>query len=92
MRILTDDTLVTYTLEDNTNYRIDILTRNENTHFYFEAWLYHKDYGIKMMMWGEEGISRQDREDFIKCVAENAYAYIEDYRLDFEDRPLFEKG
>lgn len=37
----------------------------------YEAWLYHKDYGIKELMFGTNKTQHKDRADFCEMVENN---------------------
>ena len=47
------------------------------------AWLYNSDYGIKMLMFGEE--VGNDRDEFLDSVFSSLPNYIEIYQEEFED-------
>lgn len=68
----TDIKTVTYDYDDD--YRIDIVSLPEEGR---EAWLYHKAYGVKQLMFG--ALSETTDEEFLKMVEDNAEYYLADY-------------
>lgn len=48
-----------------------------------EAWLYHENYGIKELMFGEDGTSILDFKDLVEI---NLPSYIESYKDKYFDR------
>ena len=44
-------------------FLVDIVQNEEGT----AAWLYHEDYGIKMLMFGEDGTSWQDFTEIVEA-------------------------
>ena len=58
----------------------------------FEAWVYHKDYGVKELMWGCPKVQPNghdvDREGFLEMVeynrAEYEEGFLEEYAEDDE--------
>lgn len=67
----------TYAVDDT--YCIDIV----NTGTEYEAWVYRKDYGVKVLMYGisVDGITY---ERFVKISGINAKSYIEVYQREEE--------
>jgi hypothetical protein len=78
MRELKNIITITYEYERDTDFRIDIVIDGTST----EAYLYHKDCGIKSLMFGIDDISK---DDFIDLVELNlcTETYIEDYIADY---------
>jgi len=62
-------------------WRIDIVN-NKST---YEAWLYHKDYGIKTLMFGAEASYHDSLAEFIEVVEVNADDYIKIYKEEYVD-------
>lgn len=70
----------TSTYEVGNGFLVDIVV-TESEH---EAWIYHKDYGIKSMMWG--GLNSSETiEDFKALVEANVPEYAEDYMSEYMD-------
>ena len=67
----------TYTIGDS--YMVDIVN-NEET---YEAWFYHKSYGIKSLMFGLS-IDDITHEMFVKVVTANIRSYIKLYKEEVE--------
>ena len=69
--------------EYDDGFRVEIVIGDEN----YEAWLWHKNYGIKASMFGMPK-SQQSYEDFLETVEatiiEDIIAYAQDY-MDGED-------
>lgn len=47
------------------------------------AWLYNANYGVKMLMWGEE-VEQSNRDEYLDLVFSNLPDYIEDYEEEYE--------
>lgn len=62
------------------DYYIDIIETSE----YLEAWIYNKNYGIKMLMFGTP-ILEQSYSEFIELAETGAPAFIKYYKEDYED-------
>lgn len=67
-------------------FMFDLVTRSGDTmkDDTYEAWVYHKDYGVKMLMWGVP----QDSTDywgFKDMVASTLEENIEGYREEYMD-------
>lgn len=60
-------------------YCIDVCEDSEER----TAWLYNSNYGIKMLMFGED--VKNDRDQFLDAVFSNLPEYIESYHEDHED-------
>ena len=74
MKKITD--VVTTTYQYNDNYYIDIVKNGkEDT---YEAWIYHRAYGIKSLMFGVPS-ETNTIEMFLVLVEGNAEDYIEIY-------------
>ena len=69
------------TYEYRDGFRVDIY-KNTDEYEEWEAYLYHKDYSIKMGMFG---VSTEDfpKEEFIDMVAEQMEEYILYYERDY---------
>lgn len=70
------------------NYRVQVIDKDDQ----YEAWLYHKDYGVMDMMFGwpkVQHINGSDEpwslKDFLGLVEGNIDSYIELYREEYED-------
>lgn len=69
----------TLTFDVGDGFFVDIVT--DNPHKEYDAWLYHKDYGVKQLMFG--GTFEQNRyKDFLNLVEVNLDGYEHDYWLD----------
>ena len=68
-------------------WRIDIVN-NKST---YEAWLYHKDYGIKTLMFGVEAAYHDSLADFIQTVEASADDYTAIYKEEYVDEFRFDK-
>lgn len=71
-----------YKVSDFSDYIVDIIELPEE----WEAWLYHKDYTVKMLMFGSlkkqeliDGPKECDLKAFIELVDRNVNDYIDDY-------------
>lgn len=74
----------TRTFQHDGNYYIDIVEGPEM----YEAWLYHKDYGVKMLMFGQTKAGRRSfdpLQDFIDMTLAYPQEYIETYIDRYED-------
>ena len=71
----------TTTYKYNDAYLVDITFDGET----YGAWIYHKDYGIKDLMFGMPA-KQQSFTAFISIVEANVADYIEDYAEHFEDK------
>ena len=80
-----DHKTTTYTYEELWN--IDIVETTDSYAPLFEAWLYHRDYGIKAFMFGEPKTEVRTIEEFLEIVESNLMTgdYIDDYREDYID-------
>ena len=72
---MTKNNIKTVTYDYDDDYRIDIVSLPEEGR---EAWLYHKGYGIKQLMFGDDFSVRND-DDFLLMVQINAKHCIADY-------------
>lgn len=77
-----------HTYEADDGFMVDIVDKDDA----FEAWIYHKDYGIKDLMWGEPKKNTifgepftQTLQGFKSLVEANLEAYAGDYREDHMD-------
>lgn len=77
---MTKTEIKTTTYEYDAGYYIDIVEKSEE----YEAFIYHKDYGIKLHMFGMPK-SQQDYTAFLDIVEANAGDYIKDYKEEYED-------
>ena len=73
----------TDTYNIGTGYKVDIVTL-KNT---YEAWIYHKDYGIKELMCGMPK-AQQTYRDFIKIVCRNIDNYKQGYEAEYMALPF----
>lgn len=64
----------------NDDYMIDIVKENKGTHFGYSAWIYHKDYGVKDLMFGIDDPNGGDK-GFIDLVESSADEYIKTYEF-----------
>lgn len=64
-----------YVYELDDKWRCDVVKKVENLAEWYEAWLYHADYGVKDMMFGFSC----DLEEFEAMVALNWRDYARDY-------------
>ena len=62
----------------NDEYFIDVVTENLETRFRYEAWLYHKDYGVKDLMFGIED-PNDGHDGFVDLAEHSAEEYIKTY-------------
>lgn len=74
--------MLTRTYQYNNDFFIDVVRTNvaqtkTGLHWFYEAWLYHKSYGIKMLMFGLE---KDSLWGFLEQVQDNAVDYITDYQ------------
>lgn len=67
----------TESYEDNDGYIVDIVSLDMGAKF--EAWIYHKDYGIKMFMFGIEANSMM-RSEFTDLALNQYKGYIGRYK------------
>ena len=72
-----------YRVSDYSDYIVDIVELSDE----WEAWLYHKDYGVKMLMFG---FAKKDQnnypipqEMFLELVDANVNDYIDDYEEEY---------
>lgn len=80
------------TYQYNSDYYVDITafagkTPDEND--VREAWLYHKDYGVKMLMFGcpaKQTYGYQEYDAFLAMVEANVEDYIKLYQESYEDK------
>ena len=77
MRKLKNHTITTYIYKNV--WRIDIVN-NRST---YEAWLYHRDYGIKTLMFSMESNDFESLDKFIELVEINATDYCQIYRDEY---------
>lgn len=75
MTLITEKEIKTY---KHGNWRIDI----ETSKYMYNAWIYHKNYGIKLHMWGIEK-KNDTYENFIKMVCEAIPEFTIQYENDF---------
>ena len=69
---------LTFTYDADNGFYVDIVVEaNERG-----AWLYHKEYGIKMFMFGA---INTDPNTFLDMIQNNLATYIEDYEADYMD-------
>ena len=71
---------ITMTYEYNNTYFIDIVTTSRD----IEAWIYNKDCGVKMLMFGFP-IYQQTYEKALEIIKANAEEYIAIYAEEYED-------
>ena len=71
-----------YKVSDYSDYIVDIVELSDE----WEAWLYHKDYGVKMFMFGWlkhqepfDGPKDWTHKMFLELVDANVNDYIDDY-------------
>lgn len=57
---------------------VDVNTLPEN----YEAWIYHKEYGVKMLMFGMPKY-QQSYEEFLELVDDDAATYIDNYSQEY---------
>lgn len=76
MKKLINHSVTTYIYKNV--WRIDVIN-NKST---YEAWIYHKDYGIKNLMWAVEAEVYGNLADFTALVEKNADDYIRIYKED----------
>ena len=74
MKKLINHSITTYIYKNI--WRIDIIN-NKST---YEAWIYHKDYGIKNLMWSVEAEHYRNIADFTALAEKNADDYIYTYK------------
>ena len=72
---------MTFCIRDG--FRVDI-TYDSDTQT-ADAWIYHKDYGIKSLMFGSEITEDHTLNDFIEVVEGNVQEYMEDYCDEYMD-------
>lgn len=75
-------TTTSYRVSDYSDYIVDIVELSDE----WEAWLYHKNFAVKMFMFGSLkkqelicGRKEYDLEAFIKLVDAEVNDYIDDY-------------
>ena len=68
------------TFKYDENYLIDVVTLKDT----YEAWVYHKNYGVKSLMFGCP-IEQQTYQFFLEMVEANADEYIEFYAEEYEN-------
>ncbi len=66
--------------EHDDDWRIEIVIDDED----YEAWLWHKDYGIKSLMFGCPK-EQQDYDYFLELVEFSIPDYIEGYLEEYGD-------
>lgn len=78
----------TLTYKYKGGFMVDIIVTKDE----FEAWIYHKNYGIKMLMWGEPKKNfrfgkpyTQTFNDFKELVEFNIDEYAESYAEEYFD-------
>ena len=64
----------------NDDYYIDIV----HLHGYYESWVYHEGYGIKMLMFGMP-TSDISKKEFVDLAFSKIDEYIRDYKSEYED-------
>lgn len=66
-------------------YFIDIVecTTRSGSHGVYESWIYHREYGIKMQMFGALK-AEHSKEDFIAIVEKNLPHYKSFYKHEYE--------
>lgn len=69
-------TITTQTYSTKYDFLIDIVTKTNE--YYYEAWIYHNQYGIKDLMFGIP-TENQTYEEFLEIVFNNLDEYITDY-------------
>ena len=71
----------------NDDYFVDIAIVTNDLEVVFEAWLYKKGYGVKMLMYGMP--ARQINYEYYKeCVEADVDDYIEMYKESYEKEEL----
>ena len=70
----------TQTYQYNDTYFIDIVTTSKS----IEAWIYNKDCGVKMLMFGLP-IYQQTYSEALEIIEANAEDYISFYIEEYED-------
>ena len=72
---------ITFEIENEPGFMVDIV---ENANEY-EAWLYHKDYGVKSLMFGSEKKQHNGKADFCDMVEANLInqPYINNYMEEY---------
>lgn len=70
-----DCNTTTYDMGDG--FRVDIMEADDN---YYEAWIYHENYGQKDLMFGSAEIANLGH--FVEMVEANFHDYRRDYFLD----------
>ena len=80
---VTTKTTTTYNYQDNIyhGFCVDISTDGDT----IEAFLYHRDYGIKSLMWGGMLTKDQTAESFKDLVFANIPDYIKLYLDEYMD-------
>lgn len=76
MKISYYQTLATYDVGDG--FYVDMVLDRESKYHSYEAWMFHKDYGVKQLMYGIpiDEMSFERFETSIKCsVAEHKRFY-----------------
>ena len=66
---------------------LDLVTKGTET---YEAWIYHRDYGVKTLMWGvpQDSTSYDEFKDMVaSSVEDNIEGYKEEY-MDDEEKIL----
>lgn len=66
--------------EYDDDFRVEVVTGDEN----YEAWLWHKDYGIKSLMFGMPK-SQQSYEEFLDTVEATIVMDITQYANEYMD-------
>lgn len=69
----------TTTYDFGNGYRVDIVKMKN----YYEAWIYHDDYGVKSMMFGS---NNTNNNDFLEMVDRNFIDYKELYQKEVQNR------
>ena len=70
--------LKTRTYDAGHGYEVDIVTNDQNGTY--KAYLYHKEYGNKIFMFGMP-IEQQSYDVFLEIVAANVDDYIDDLEM-----------
>lgn len=73
----------TKTYCDSYGWRFDIVINYDENEM--SAWLYHKNYGVKDLMWSEEYVKEKEDEFFDTVVAnlsDYKYVYFHSYMTD----------
>lgn len=74
----------------NDEYFIDIVTINTGSAFEYESWIWHKDYGVKDLMFGLFN-PNGGKKGFVNLAENSAEEYIKTYQYHHVDADM-QKG